>query len=80
MSFVSLSMAMSDAKFIKVAKAAGLRSETRTIRRIVAEAQTNHTWAKYPPGAGADAIAAPRVTGNVKVDLAAAKTALLALS
>jgi len=80
MAFVSFARAMQKPAFLKAAKAAGLRGESDMADRTRREAQTNHTWAKYPPGAGTDAIAAPRVNGNIKIDIAAAKTAHLALS
>jgi hypothetical protein len=80
MAFVSFVRAMQKPKFLKAAKAAGLRGESDMADRVRREAQTNHTWAKYPTGAGADAIKAPHVNGNIKVDVNAAATAHLALS
>lgn len=78
MAFVSFARAMQDPAFLGAAKAAGLRGKTQMARRCHREAQTNHTWAKYPPGGGTPA--APRVDGNIKIDVAAAVTAALALS
>lgn len=59
--------------FLKAAKAAHFRGETQMMRQAVKEAQGNHTWAKYSPSA-------PRCGGNIKIDIAAARTAKLALS
>lgn len=73
MAFESWSSATSNKKFTKAAKAAGLRGETTWRRRAIKEAKGNHTWAKYAPSA-------PRVDGELKIDVAAAKTAKLALS
>ena len=78
MAFESWSSATSNKNFTKAAKAAGLRGETTWRRRAIKEAQPNHTRAKYPPGGGTPA--APRVDGNIKIDVAAAVTAALALS
>lgn len=79
MAFVSFARAMQKPKFLKAAKAAGLRGETQMARRITAEAKGNHTWAKYaPPTATTNGV--PRVGGELKVDITAAKTAHLALS
>jgi hypothetical protein len=81
MAFVSFVRAMQKPAFLEAAKATGLRAESQIARRCHQEAQnTAHTWAKYPPGAGADAAAAPRVDGNIKIDVATAVTAGLALS
>lgn len=73
MAFVSFSRAMQKPRFLKAAKAAGLRGETQMARRIEREAKTNHTWARFAPNA-------PRESGELQVDIAAAKTARLALS
>lgn len=80
MAFVSFARAMQKPEFLKAAKAAGFRAESQMARQCAKEAQKNHTWAKYPQGAGADAVKAPRVNGNIKIDVTAAVTAKLALS
>ena len=72
MAFESKAKADTKSKFIKI-KPAGLRGATKVRNRAVKEAKTNHTWARYAPGA-------PRVSGNVQINVAAAKTAKLALS
>ena len=79
MSFVSFARAMQKSTFLKAAKAAGFRGESDMADRITREAKGNHTWAKYSPPTLAT-NGAPRVGGNLKVDIAAAKTARLALS
>jgi hypothetical protein len=73
MAFESWSSATGNKIFQKGAKLGGLRHETSWRRRAVREAQTNHTWAKYAPGVA-------RVTGELKIDVKAARAAKLALS
>lgn len=72
MAFDSKANANNNPKFTKI-KPAGIRGATQVNRRAVKEAKTNHTWARYAPGA-------PRVSGNIQINAAAAKTAKLALS
>lgn len=79
MAFVSFARAMQKPKFLKAAKAAGLRGETQMARRIEREAKGNHTWARYAnPTLTTNAV--PRTSGELQVDITAAKTAHLALS
>lgn len=80
MAFVSFARAMQDPAFLGAAKAAGLRGETQMARRCHKEAQKNHTWAKHPPGKGTDTVAAPRVDGSIKIAIATAVAAALAIS
>ena len=73
MAFDSWAMTQDNPEFLEPGRAAGLRGISAIRRRVVQEAQTNHTWARYAPSA-------PRVAGNLQVNVAAAKTAKLALS
>lgn len=73
MAFVSWARASKKPTFLKAAKAAHFRSETQMKAQSIKEAKGNHTWAKYSPSA-------PHVDGNIKIDIAAARTAKLALS
>jgi hypothetical protein len=73
MAFVSLARATRKSKFVKAAAAGNKRGPSKVIRQAACEAKGTHTWAKYAPGA-------PRVKGNLKIDVASAKTNKLALT
>lgn len=73
MAFVSLARAKQKSKFIKAVAAGNQRGASKVLRRAAREAIGTKTWAKYAPGA-------PRVKGNLKIDVSSAKTNKLALT